>query len=115
MLKDFVPVLQRMSISLSTHGDTVEFESLDLQTKLSEVESWSKKRLSAWIVNHGNGTSKSGNRCAVVNRSLDYRLQCHIIVVPLTAHWSWGVLSTWQDCDVQASRIFTSDSKRPPA
>ena len=69
MLKDFVPVLQRMSISLSTHDDTVEFESLDLHTKLSEVESWSKKRLSAWIGNHGNGTSKSGNRSAVVNRS----------------------------------------------
>ncbi len=68
MLKDVVPVLQRMSISLSTHDDTVEFESLDLQTKLSEVESWSKKRLSAWIGNHGNGTSKSGNRSAVVNR-----------------------------------------------
>ena len=44
MLKDFVPVLQRMSISLSTHDDTIEFESLDLQTKLSEVESWSKIR-----------------------------------------------------------------------
>ena len=68
MLKDVVPVLQRMSISLSTHDDTVEFESLDLQTKLSEVESWSKKRPSAWIGNHGNGTSKSGNRSAVVNR-----------------------------------------------
>ena len=39
MLKDVFPVLQRMSISLSTHDDTAEFESLDLQTKLSEVES----------------------------------------------------------------------------
>ena len=28
MLKNVVPVLQRMSISLSTHDDTVEFESL---------------------------------------------------------------------------------------
>ena len=68
MLKDVVSVLQRMSTSLSTHDDTVEFESLDLQTKLSEVESWSKKRLSAWIGNHGHGTSKSGNRSAGVNR-----------------------------------------------
>ena len=61
-------MLQMMSLGLSTHGDTAEFESLDLQTRLSEVESWSKRQLSAWIGNHGNGTSKSGNRSAVVNR-----------------------------------------------
>ena len=38
----------------------VGLESLDLGTDISEIDSWSNKRLSDWIAKHGKGVSKTG-------------------------------------------------------